>query len=72
MKNRRLRQDHAEALLRGTGHRFSHGLRTHPLGGAVPAELFRTDFCSFGDCRDLFGSLLKGKLPVTKPVFLPR
>ena len=41
-------------------------------GGAVPAELFRTDFCSFGDCRDLFGSLLKGKLPVTKPVFLPR
>ena len=39
--------------------------------GAIPAELFQTHYCSFDDCRSLFGSVLKGELPVIKPVFLP-
>ena len=40
--------------------------------GAIPAELFQTHFCSFDDCRELFGAVLKGEVPVIKPVFLPR
>jgi len=40
--------------------------------GLVPAELFQTHTCGFEDCRAVLESVLNGKLPVIKPVFLPQ
>ena len=40
--------------------------------GLVPAELFQTHTCGFENCRAVLESVLNGKLPVIKPVFLPQ
>ena len=40
--------------------------------GLVPAELFQTHTCDFGNCGTVLRSVLNGELPVIKPVFLPQ
>ncbi len=39
--------------------------------GLIPAELFQTHLCNFDNCREIFGQVLRGELPVIKPVFTP-